>query len=39
MVLEMERLALEFVKSIVGQQKQARMESSEGVAVESEGAQ
>ena len=39
MVLEMERLALEFVKSIVGQQKTARAESSVDVAVESEGAQ
>ena len=39
MVLEMERLALEFVKSIAGQQGSARVERSADVAVESEGAQ
>jgi biopolymer transport protein ExbB len=39
MVLEMERLALEFVKSIVGQQDRARKDGLENVAVESEGGQ
>jgi biopolymer transport protein ExbB len=39
MVLEMERLALEFVKSIVGQQARVRQANAANVAVQTEGAE